>query len=81
MNPFKKSPEFTDALAITPETEVQNNVISPQALRLIALCKDFDGTVRSTLGNEVADKYAREQREVASKVRRLPPDNLDDARF
>ena len=81
MNPFKKSPEFSNEPITAPEPQVQNSAISSQASRLIALCKDFDGTVRSALGDEVADNYAREQREVASKVHRLPPDNLDDARF
>lgn len=61
---------------MTPEP-----AIGRQTIRLAMLAKDFDGTVRKYLGDERADEYARQQREVANKVHRTPPESLDGMRF
>jgi hypothetical protein len=48
---------------------------------LIGLARNFDATVRVELGAEVADRYAAEQREVASKSSRDVPPRIKGMRF
>jgi hypothetical protein len=41
-----------------------------QVMRFACLLKDFDGTVRRELGPDVADNYAADQHDIASKIHR-----------